>query len=38
MYTVKGSNGELGFKVGLNDFPRKLFNVKEVKDILSWFN
>src|SRR5689334_12576936 len=25
MYTVRGSNGELDFKVGQNDFPKKLF-------------
>jgi hypothetical protein len=25
MYAVKGSNGELDFKIGKNDFPEKLF-------------
>ncbi len=25
MYTVKGSNGELGFKIGQNEFPAKIF-------------
>jgi hypothetical protein len=25
MYAVKGSNGELDFKIGQNDFPSKLF-------------
>jgi hypothetical protein len=25
MYAVKGSNGELDFKIGQNDFPTKLF-------------
>jgi hypothetical protein len=25
MYTVKGSNGELDFKIGQNDFPEKVF-------------
>lgn len=25
MYAIKGSNGELDFKVGQNDFPEKLF-------------
>ncbi len=25
MYAVKGSNGELNFKIGQNDFPEKLF-------------
>ena len=25
MYAVKGSNGELDFKIGQNDFPAKLF-------------
>ena len=25
MYAVKGSNGELDFKIGQNDFPDKLF-------------
>jgi len=25
MYAVNGSNGELGFKIGQNDFPEKLF-------------
>lgn len=26
MYAVKGSNGELNFKVGQNDFPEKIFS------------
>jgi hypothetical protein len=25
MYAVKGSNGELGFKIGQNEFPEKIF-------------
>ena len=25
MYAVKGSNGELDFKIGKNDFPEKIF-------------
>jgi hypothetical protein len=25
MYSVKGSNGELDFKIGQNDFPEKIF-------------
>jgi hypothetical protein len=25
MYSVKGSNGELNFKIGQNDFPEKIF-------------
>ncbi|HEY1041382.1 MAG TPA: hypothetical protein VGE63_01515 [Candidatus Paceibacterota bacterium] len=37
MYTVKGSNGELGFKIGPNDFPGKLFDVDAPKGILGWF-
>ncbi len=38
MYAVKGSNGELGFKIGHNDFPEKLFDSSESrKGILSWF-
>lgn len=37
MYAVKGSNGELGFKVGPNDFPEKMFNAGATKGILSWF-
>jgi hypothetical protein len=24
MYTVKSSNGKLGFKIGINDFPKKI--------------
>jgi hypothetical protein len=28
MYTIKGSNGELNFKVGQSDFPAKLFTVE----------
>lgn len=37
MYAVKGSNGELGFKIGPNDFPEKIFDVTSSKGILSWF-
>lgn len=37
MYAVKGSNGELGFKVGANDFPEKIFDVNAPKGVLSWF-
>jgi hypothetical protein len=25
MYSIKGSNGELNFKIGQSDFPEKLF-------------
>jgi hypothetical protein len=25
MYSVKGSNGELNFKIGQNEFPEKIF-------------
>jgi hypothetical protein len=28
MYAVKGSNGELDFKIGQNDFPEKIFREK----------
>lgn len=37
MYAVKGSDGKLGFKIGPNDFPEKLFNANAPKGILSWF-
>jgi len=37
MYSVKGSDGKLGFKIGPNDFPEKLFNVDAPKGILKWF-
>lgn len=37
MYAVKGSNGELGFKIGPNDFPEKIFDVNATSGILSWF-
>ncbi len=37
MYAVKGSDGELGFKIGLNDFPEKIFNINASKGVLSWF-
>lgn len=42
-YTVKGSDGSLGYKVSNKDFPRKLFNEeiidrKSKKDkVFSWF-
>lgn len=37
MYEVKGSDGKLGFKIGPNDFPEKIFDVNAPKGILSWF-
>lgn len=37
MYSVKGSNGKLGFKIGPNDFPQKIFDVNHPKGILSFF-
>lgn len=37
MYEVKGSDGKLGFKIGPNDFPGKIFDVSHPKGILSWF-
>ncbi len=37
MYSVKGSNGKLGFKIGPSDFPEKLFNNETKKGVLSWF-
>jgi len=37
MYAVKGSDGKLGFKIGPNDFPEKLFNSNAPKGILNWF-
>jgi hypothetical protein len=30
MYAVSGSDGQLGFKIGLNDFPCKIFNTCNV--------
>lgn len=27
MYSIKGSNGELDYKIGLNDFPGKIFKI-----------
>lgn len=36
MYAIKGSNGELEFKVGRNDFPNKLFSTNS--EILSPVN
>jgi|SRR5579872_4366538 len=32
MYAVKGSNGALGFKIGQNDFPEKMFLDKSVAE------
>ncbi len=37
MYAIKGSNGKLGFKIGPNDFPEKIFDINHPKGILSWF-
>jgi hypothetical protein len=37
MYAIKGSNGKLGFKIGSNDFPEKLFSTSANRNILSWF-
>lgn len=37
MYSVKGSDGKLGFKIGPNDFPEKLFDVNAPKGIIDWF-
>lgn len=37
MYSVKGSDGKLGFKIGPNDFPDKLFNANAPKGIINWF-
>lgn len=34
MYSVKGSDGKLGFKVGPNDFPEKLFDINASKGVL----
>lgn len=36
MYAVKGSDGELGFKIGPNDFPTKIFTTDTSKGILGW--
>lgn len=37
MYAVKGSDGKLGFKIGPNDFPNKIFDANAPKGILNWF-
>jgi len=37
MYTVKGSGGDLGFKIGTSDFPEKIFDANAPAGILSWF-
>lgn len=37
MYSVKGSDGKLGFKIGPSDFPEKLFNAEVKKGVLSLF-
>ena len=37
MYAIKGSNGKLGFKIGPNDFPKKIFDENAPKGILGWF-
>lgn len=37
MYAVKGSDGKLGFKIGPNDFPEKLFDSSAPKGVLNWF-
>lgn len=40
MYTVKGSDGELEFKIGKGDFPSKVFKVAQPAPkgtIFSWF-
>jgi hypothetical protein len=31
-YTIKGSDGKLGFKVAYSDFPAKLFTIDQVTD------
>lgn len=36
-YAVKGSDGKLGFKIGPNAFPEKLFNADAPQGILNWF-
>lgn len=38
-YTVKGSDGSLGYKISKKDFPRKIFENKpsEKKKVFSWF-
>lgn len=42
-YTVKGSDGSLGYKISKKDFPRKLFenksesSVSQKEGIFSWF-
>ena len=41
MYTVKGSDGELDFKIGSNEFPSKLFEGTDISlrpSVLSWFH
>jgi len=37
MYAIKGSDGSLGFKIGPNDFPRKIFDANAHKGIIDWF-
>lgn len=37
MYAVKGSDGKLGFKIGPNDFPSKIFDTSAPKSLLDWF-
>jgi len=32
MYTIKGSNGQLQFKIGRNDFPEKVLLTQERSD------
>ena len=41
MYTVKGSDGELEFKVGKEDFPKKIFEIGPAAkkgQIFGWFD
>lgn len=41
MYSVKGSDGKLKFKIGNDDFPEKLFKVTEPAmkgKVFSWFD
>jgi hypothetical protein len=41
MYTVKGSNGVLDFKIGANEFPAKLFKSRNLpvrSSFLSWLS
>jgi hypothetical protein len=40
MYTVKGKNGELKFKIGANEFPEKLFKESNISirlNPINWF-